>query len=174
MIEKSDKFELCSTAPEISDIWADFSCPMNAEMLKKVAHSGSFFSYCAGVASYMLEWYNVGGVKITLTSMTLPMKSGLSSSAAICVLVTRAFNQLYGLNLSTLGEMLLPLPAQYRHSSCDISLPSHYAPRTDIIAPAQISHSSYYSLIVFFRIIFAISNRCKLWAYINSSFYSSY
>lgn len=72
--EKSDKFEMTSTAPEITDIWEDFSSPMNADKLKEVAHSESFFSYCAGVASYMLEWYNVGGVKITLTSMTLPIK----------------------------------------------------------------------------------------------------
>lgn len=117
VIEKSDKFEICSTASEIAGIWVDFSCPMNAEMLKEVAHSGSFFSYCAGVASYMLEWYNVGGVKITLKSMTLPMKSGLSSSAAICVLVTRAFNQLYGLNLSTLGEMNIAYWGELRTAS---------------------------------------------------------
>lgn len=115
--EKSDKFEMTSTAPEIMDIWEDFSSPMNADKLKEVAHSDSFFSYCAGVASYMLEWYNVGGVKITLTSMTLPMKSGLSSSAAICVLVTRAFNQLYGLNLSTLGEMNIAYWGELRTAS---------------------------------------------------------
>lgn len=117
IIEKSEKFEMTSVAPEISDIWTDFSCPMNAEKLKEVAHSGSFFSYCAGVASYMLEWYNVGGVKITLTSMTLPMKSGLSSSAAICVLVTRAFNELYNLNLSTLGEMNIAYWGELRTAS---------------------------------------------------------
>lgn len=116
-IEKSDKFEMTSVAPEIADIWSDFSCPMNAYKLKEVAHSGSFFSYCAGVASYMLEWYNVGGVKITLTSMTLPMKSGLSSSAAICVLVTRAFNELYNLNLSTLGEMNIAYWGELRTAS---------------------------------------------------------
>jgi UTP-glucose-1-phosphate uridylyltransferase/mevalonate kinase len=117
LVEKFDKFEMCSTAPEIAEVWEDFSCPMNAEMLKEIAHSKSFFSYCAGVASYMLEWYNVGGVKITLTSMTLPMKSGLSSSAAICVLVTRAFNQLYGLNLSTLGEMNIAYWGELRTAS---------------------------------------------------------
>lgn len=116
-IEKSDRFEMTSVAPEIADIWSDFSCPMNAEKLKEVAHSGSFFSYCAGVASYMLEWYNVGGVRITLTSMTLPMKSGLSSSAAICVLVTRAFNELYNLNLSTLGEMNIAYCGELRTAS---------------------------------------------------------
>lgn len=116
-IEKSNKFEMTSIAPQIADIWEDFSSPMNAKTLKEIAHSGSFFSYCAGVASYMLEWYNVGGVKITLTSMTLPMKSGLSSSAAICVLVTRAFKLLYGLNLSTLGEMNIAYWGELRTAS---------------------------------------------------------
>lgn len=94
-VEKSSIFEMYSEAPEIAEIWQDFACRMNEQELKNVAKSGSFFSYCAGVASYMLEWYQVGGVKITLKSMTLPMKSGLSSSAAICVLVARAFNQIY-------------------------------------------------------------------------------
>ena len=104
-VEKSSIFELYSDAPEISNVWNDFSCRMNETELKSVAKSGSFFCYCAGVASYMLEWYKVGGVRIRITKMTLPMKSGLSSSAAICVLVARAFNQLYKLNLNTLGEM---------------------------------------------------------------------
>ncbi len=40
-----------------------------------------------------------------IDEMTLPMKKGLSSSAAICVLVAKAFNILYGLNMSTLGIM---------------------------------------------------------------------
>jgi UTP-glucose-1-phosphate uridylyltransferase/mevalonate kinase len=117
IVEKSDRFEMRSNAPEISDVWRNFSCAMNADRLKDIAHSDSFFSYCAGVASYMLEWYNVGGVKITLTSMTLPMKSGLSSSAAICVLVARAFNQLYRLNLSTMGEMNIAYWGELRTSS---------------------------------------------------------
>jgi len=85
--------------------------------LKGVAKSGTFFSYCAGVASYMLEWYKVGGVRIHITDMTLPMKSGLSSSAAICVLVARAFNKLYKLNLNTLGEMNIAYLGELRTSS---------------------------------------------------------
>lgn len=116
-VEKSSIFEMYSDAPEIVDIWQDFSCRMNETELKGVAKSGSFFSYCAGVASYMLEWYQVGGVKITLKSMTLPMKSGLSSSAAICVLVARAFNMLYHLNLNTLGEMNIAYLGELRTSS---------------------------------------------------------
>ena len=90
---------------------------MDEQELKRIAKSGSFFCYCAGVASYMLEWYKVGGVRIKITSMTLPMKSGLSSSAAICVLVARAFNLLYNLNLNTLGEMNIAYVGELRTSS---------------------------------------------------------
>lgn len=116
-VEKSSIFEMYNEAPEISDVWQDFACRMNEAELKNVAKSGSFFSYCAGVASYMLEWYQVGGVKITLKRMTLPMKSGLSSSAAICVLVARAFNKLYKLNLNTMGEMNIAYWGELRTSS---------------------------------------------------------
>ena len=49
--------------------------------------------------------------------MTLPMKSGLSSSAAICVLVARAFNKLYHLNLNTMGEMNIAYVGELRTSS---------------------------------------------------------
>ena len=116
-VEKSSIFEMYSEAPEITNVWQDFACRMNEQELKNVAKSGSFFSYCAGVASYMLEWYQVGGVKITLKKMTLPMKSGLSSSAAICVLVARAFNQLYRLNLNTMGEMNIAYVGELRTAS---------------------------------------------------------
>ena len=116
-VEKSPIFEMHSDAPEIDDVWRDFSCRMNEAELKRVAKSGSFFCYCAGVASYMLEWYKVGGVRIRITDMTLPMKSGLSSSAAICVLVARAFNLLYNLNLNTLGEMNIAYLGELRTSS---------------------------------------------------------
>ena len=116
-VEKSSIFELYSTAPEIEGVWQDFSCRMDELELKRIAKSGSFFCYCAGVASYMLEWYKVGGVRIKITGMTLPMKSGLSSSAAICVLVARAFNLLYHLNLNTLGEMNIAYLGELRTSS---------------------------------------------------------
>jgi len=116
-VEKSTIFEMHSDAAQIDDVWRDFSCRMNEADLKRVAKSGSFFCYCAGVASYMLEWYKVGGVRIRITSMTLPMKSGLSSSAAICVLVARAFNLLYNLNLNTLGEMNIAYLGELRTSS---------------------------------------------------------
>ena len=116
-VEKSSVFELTCDAPELVDVWNDFSCRMNDQELKQVAKSGSFFCYCAGVASYMLEWYKVGGVHIHITDMTLPIRSGLSSSAAICVLVARAFNLLYHLNLNTMGEMNIAYLGELRTSS---------------------------------------------------------
>lgn len=116
-VEKSTIFEVHSCVSEIENEWRDFSCRMTEAELKRVARSGSFFCYCAGVASYMLEWYKVGGVRIRITGMTLPMKSGLSSSAAICVLVARAFNLLYHLNLNTLGEMNIAYLGELRTAS---------------------------------------------------------
>ena len=117
IIEKSSTFKMTSEAPEISDTWQDFECRMDFQELKDIARSKSFFSYCAGVASYMLEWYKVGGVHIHLTKMDMPMKSGLSSSAAVCVLVCRAFNQLYNLNLNTMGEMNIAYWGELRTAS---------------------------------------------------------
>ena len=100
---KNDDFSVYSAIAEYKD--SSFECPMELSQLAETAHSGGYFSYVAGVASYMCEWYNVGGVHIEITKMDLPIKKGLSSSAAICVLVAQAFNQLYNLHLNTMGIM---------------------------------------------------------------------
>ncbi len=115
--ERSGTFRVTSEAEEIKDTWSDFECRMDHQELKEIAGSGSFFSYCAGVADYMLEWYKVGGVHIHITEMDMPMRSGLSSSAAICVLVCRAFNQIYRLNLNTMGEMNIAYCGELRTPS---------------------------------------------------------
>lgn len=101
--EKNDAFIVVSDLPEYEG--RTFECEMDMIKLRNVAREGGFFSYVAGVASYMSEWYKVGGIRLSIDKMTLPMKSGLSSSAAICVLVARAFNELYDLHLNTLGLM---------------------------------------------------------------------
>lgn len=82
-----------------------FSAPMDTAVLKMHAMEPILFSYACGVAAYMRENYHVGGVKITITEVTLPMKKGLSSSAAVCCLVAKAFNELYGLRISIRGIM---------------------------------------------------------------------
>jgi len=77
---------------------------MEEEKLLKAAKEGSFFSYSAGVAYYILKDYQVKGLTIS-NRMNLPIKKGLSSSASICVLTTRAFNIIYNLGLSRRDEM---------------------------------------------------------------------
>ncbi len=100
---KSDKFRITSSIEEYKG--ESLVCEMDAARLKETAKDGGFFSYVAGVASYMCEWYHVEGADIEITKMDLPMKSGLSSSAAICVLVAECFNRLYQLRLNTRGIM---------------------------------------------------------------------
>lgn len=113
-VTKSDVFCVHS---EIEGNEFSFECEMNVEKLKKIASEGDFFSYVAGVASYVCEWYQTGGIDVDITRMTLPMKSGLSSSAAICVLVARAYNELYHLKLSTKGTMNIAYWGELRTKS---------------------------------------------------------
>jgi mevalonate kinase len=79
--------------------------PLSVKQLKTIAEDGGYYSYVAGVAAFMLEYYDVGGVSIDITKVTLPIRKGLSSSAAICVLVAKTFNILYDLQISIRGEM---------------------------------------------------------------------
>jgi UTP-glucose-1-phosphate uridylyltransferase/mevalonate kinase len=55
----------------------------------------------------VLTHYRVRGLEIHNTRTDLPIKKGLSSSAAISVLVARAFNRIYDLRLTVRGEMEL-------------------------------------------------------------------
>ncbi len=81
------------------------SLPMEAATLLSVAKQGGFYSYGAGVAYQFLQKYGIQGIEINNNFTDLPIQKGLSSSAAICILVTRAFNQVYDLNLSKQEEM---------------------------------------------------------------------
>ncbi|MCL1960001.1 MAG: sugar phosphate nucleotidyltransferase [Spirochaetes bacterium] len=115
--EKCEHFVLRNEAVELNGMWVDFDCSMQNKELRSIAESDSYFSYASGVASYIKDHYSVEGVKITIKKMTLPMKKGLSSSAAICVLVARAFNRLYSLNLNTRGEMDIAFKGEQRTRS---------------------------------------------------------
>lgn len=79
--------------------------PMERQALLTEAEKGGFFSYAAGVAYQFLTYYHVGGLEIDNYLTDLPIQKGLSSSAAICVLVARAFNQVYDLKMTIRGEM---------------------------------------------------------------------
>jgi len=77
---------------------------MTEDSLFREAKKGRFFSYAAGVAYCLMKERGVGGMVIH-NRMDLPIKRGLSSSAAIGVLTARAFNQLYDLKLTKREEM---------------------------------------------------------------------
>lgn len=79
--------------------------PMDRAALLEVAEEGGFFSYACGVAYQILTHYNVGGLVLRNHTTDLPLKKGLSSSAAACVLVARAFNRVYDLKMTVRGEM---------------------------------------------------------------------
>ena len=82
-----------------------FELPMERETLLEEAMKGGFSSYAAGVAYQILTHYRVRGLEIDNYLTDLPVQKGLSSSAAICVLVARAFNRVYDLKMTVRGEM---------------------------------------------------------------------
>ena len=84
---------------------APFELPMERKALLTEAENGGFFSYAAGVAYQILTHYHVSGLEIDNYMTDLPKKKGLSSSAAACVLVARAFNRVYDLKMTVRGEM---------------------------------------------------------------------
>ena len=79
--------------------------PMNPNALLDEAKQGGFASYIAGTAYQILTDYGVEGLEVNNYLTDLPIQKGLSSSAAICVLIARAFNRLYNLQLTIREEM---------------------------------------------------------------------
>ncbi len=68
--EKSDRFIMTTAAdfPE-EESW---ECEMDTAKLQGSAQRGGYFSYVAGVASYINDNYSVGGVKIAIEKSQLP------------------------------------------------------------------------------------------------------
>ncbi len=98
------KLVVCSTLSDGRSM-GPHEIPMDREALLEEAEAGGFFSYAAGVAYQILLHYRVRGAVIDNYRMDLPLKKGLSSSAAMCVLTARAFNRLYDLKMTVRGEM---------------------------------------------------------------------
>ncbi len=82
-----------------------YAVDMQPAALQAEAAKGGFFSYAAGVAAQVLTHYRVRGLEIDNFLTDLPLKKGLSSSAAVCVMVARAFNRVYDLKMTIRGEM---------------------------------------------------------------------
>jgi len=97
---------LSSTTPD-GERNGPYEIPMEPGALLAEAQRGGFWSYIAGVAYQILTHYHVRGLVIDNYKTDMPMKKGLSSSAAICVLTARAFNRVYDLKMTIRGEMEL-------------------------------------------------------------------
>ncbi len=82
-----------------------FEIDMNRKLLLEEAQKNIFFSYACGVAYQIMTHYQVRGLFIDNYLTDLPVQKGLSSSAAICVLIARAFNRIYDLKMTVRGEM---------------------------------------------------------------------
>jgi mevalonate kinase len=93
-----------------------FRVPARLEALEGAAGAGGFFSYAAGTAAELARRHPVEGLRLHLES-DLPARRGLSSSAAVCVLVARAYSRLYGLGLSPRDEMELAYAGERRAGS---------------------------------------------------------
>lgn len=77
------------------------SCPARPdELLAAAKDPQEFFRYCAGVAYQMCKDAGVtGGLEVRISSMDLPLSKGVSSSAAVCILIAKAFDAVYDLRL---------------------------------------------------------------------------
>ena len=97
---------LSTTLPDGTRV-GPYEIPMEPKALLAEAGRGTFWSYAAGVAYQVVTNYRVRGLVVDNYQMDLPIKKGLSSSAAICVLTARAFNRVYDLKMTVRGEMEL-------------------------------------------------------------------
>ncbi|MFC1760909.1 UDP-glucose 4-epimerase GalE [Planctomycetota bacterium] len=102
----SDCFSVESIVPNSGGrshaMYRQMTCPWNVDALRSAAEDQSeFFRYCAGVAHEVLQRADIPcGVEVHITGIDLPLKKGVSSSAAVCVLMAKIFNRLFDLNLS--------------------------------------------------------------------------
>ncbi len=101
----SDKFVVETQVPDpygnSSGRVRKMTCPCNSETLLEAARDqDEFFRYCAGTAYEMISHPGVtGGLNLRITAMDLPLGKGVSSSAAVCILVAKAFDSIYKLGL---------------------------------------------------------------------------
>jgi len=106
-IEPHPNALVLSSTTETGDMHGPYEIPMESKTLLAEAQRGGYWSYAAGVAYQIMTNYHVRGLVINNYKTDLPIKKGLSSSAAISVLTARAFNRVYDLKMTIRGEMEL-------------------------------------------------------------------
>lgn len=111
----SDGHFIYSTHMDTAPLRTEFT----VEALDALARPGGFCAYVCGTAAVVLERFGtrVAAIAIDNYETTLPMRKGLSSSAAVCVLVTRAFDALFGLGLDVDAVMDVAYRGELRTQS---------------------------------------------------------
>ena len=113
-----------------------FEVEMNKTALLKVAAEGGFWSYACGVAYKIMTDYRVSGLVIDNYKTDIPIRKGLSSSAAFCVLTARAFNRVYDIKVrrphsthapGLVEQPLLPPTLLWFHATTAYSTTAYYA-----------------------------------------------
>jgi galactokinase len=112
---REDAFEIESVLPDGTRP-PPLRLPATPAALADAARGGGFFAYAAGTAAELLARGAPGGVALRVRS-DLPVKKGLSSSAATCVLVARAFDRCYELGLGERGEVEAAFAGERRTGS---------------------------------------------------------
>lgn len=110
-----DRLEITTVLPSGEEI-GPARIANRADELAAAAQGADFFSYVAGTAAVMRERFETGGLRLHIAS-DLPVRKGLSSSAAVCVLTARAFSEAYGLGLGWDQEMVLAYEGERRTGS---------------------------------------------------------
>ena len=116
---------------------------MDPEQLLAGANSDSIFAYILGVAYQIAVRYHTQGLVIDNYKTTLPLRKGLSSSAAVTVLAARAFNRVYDLKMTVRGEMDLAYQGEITtpSSSCLATFVSWLASSTSSWFVADLRRS---------------------------------
>lgn len=110
-----DWLEITSVLPSGEEI-GPARIAARADELVAAAGASDFFSYAAGTAAVLCDRYGTGGLRLQIES-DLPVRKGLSSSAAVCVLTARAYSVVYDLGLSPDDEMALAYEGERRTGS---------------------------------------------------------
>jgi len=110
-----DVFEVGSVLPHGEEI-GPVRIEADGGALDAAAREGDFFSYAAGTAAEMVERFGVGGLRVRIRG-DLPVRKGLSSSAAVSVLVARAYASAWGLELSLAEQMDIAYAGERRSGS---------------------------------------------------------
>lgn len=115
----------CEVAADVLEIRSElpggavagpFRVPAEVEALADAARGGGFFAYAAGVAAEVAVGHGARGLRLHIEA-DLPVKKGLSSSAAVSVMVARALGRAHDLRLSVRDEIELAYRGERRTGS---------------------------------------------------------